>query len=283
MRLFRQQHKQESGFTLVETIIAVAVLLVVSTAVVPRFRMIKKTMDRMNARQSATTLESELRSVLADERNVAYSAERSSNANVKTCVANKGSCTNNATYEMPVYIIGQTQPLSGPNVFYKRDGRRCATAGCGPISVTTRIGTFCSGTATCTPFNSVAIRFTINDTATKTVLANDVVEMVQDMSQLSSTGSFACPTNQVLRGIGLNGGPACMPISSIKYQDAGNRNAGEVKVKRETCFKKKKEQKPKEGGGEGEMEEVEVEDRNDNRYISGIDKNGSLDCKDKTW
>lgn len=291
MKKIIQKHRRESGFTLVETVIALGVLLLVGAAVVPRFRMIERSMNRMSARQNAATLESELRSVLSDERNMKYSATKSGNSAIQSCIVDKKNCTHKATYPISVYAVGQTKPIAGPDVFYKRSGERCYTAGCGPISVTTEIAFFCTkGASPCSPYNAVATKFAIRDSESKEakkndsdLLSSDAVEMQQNTDQLSSTLYLSCPKGQVLRGIGLNGGPACIAIKDIKYQDAENRNNGKFTVKRETCFGKVKVQKPKQGGAEGEMEEVEEDDRSDKKYVEGIDKNGSLKCKEKTW
>lgn len=272
--------KQQRGMTLLETMIALAVMSFIIAATVPSFRKIRHSMDRMSARQTATALESELRAILSNQNNVIVSAKNSSNATIRSCIVNHTSCTDNATFSMPMYIAGQPTAISGPDISYSREGKRCAGENCGPIKVNTSVRTYCSPAGasgrTCTDFTALAIRFEIIDTEakSKTPLASDVVEMIPE-AQINPNLYLTCRSGRYLRGIGLNGTASC---AAIRLNGGGNTD-----VERKTCFRNEKVTKPKEGGAEGETEEIEVEVKDDSHYIKRIGGNGKITCEPKTW
>ncbi|SMF78139.1 hypothetical protein [Pseudobacteriovorax antillogorgiicola] len=256
---------RSDGFTLVESVIAGAVLLVILGGVMMKVTSITDHIRKTEQILALDSLESWLAPLLTDLESLRYSASLLKDKQLQACLEGKLPCRSDRDFPLPVFLKGQKNPISGAGSRYDANGNLCFDDKCEAYQVNTVVQTNCSVGAVCESPSFLTIRYDIVDSKSNKTIRKFFLEANRFRNKRFPNLYTTCVENQVLRGLGINGEPLCVALSDIKLKNsAGDIDTGQIQVKAKDCA------------------EANSDDR-DQFYVRGMNRQGDLLCAKRFW
>ncbi len=265
----RPLSQSSQGFTLIEILIALAVLGISVSAVAVKMRQAQGVLNETNRLMALDALEASITAFEEDPRVLNYSIEKATNSYLKSCVLQRNTCTQGKGFALDLYRVGDSAPMTGNSVRYDAQGKPCAPGPCqAAFSYRTIVFPSCARTATCSGPDYVLLRTDLLrlDRNPPKLVRSFVREVERSRDQKFPGIQLNCKdSSNVLRGIGLGGEALCVPLSTLSYaDDQGQALPQNLQVPPVDC-------------------RTLDQNTGDQHYIQALDKNGKLSCANRFW
>jgi prepilin-type N-terminal cleavage/methylation domain-containing protein len=256
--------RKQQGFSLIETLISLGILSVVGAGVLTKVKTIKHSLQETSRVMSMDALEAGLGNYMRSRSIIYYSANKSTNGQLKNCF-NQGLCSNGQGFEVPLYIEGVKDSLTGPDVTYDESGTVCEKA-CKGFQIITTLRPSCSKANTCNGPDFVSVEAEVRSSVDRKTIRRFAYDMQKYTGSTFPGLSLSCKdSNSVLRGIGLQGEPLCTPKSGIVLMNSENKPVStNLTITPQDCS----------------LADKKAEDQT---HVAGYQKDGKIICAPRFW
>ncbi len=259
----------QKGFSFVEILVAMAILSASVAAVSTKMKQAQNLMEETSRLMALDALEAGITDFQQDPRVLAYSVQKGSNAYLKSCILQQGTCLAGKGFALELYRTGDTSPMTGPNILYNAQGQPCQASGCkGIFSYRTIVFPSCATQASCSGPDYVLIRTDLlrMDRNPPKLVRTMIREVERFRDQKFPQVQLTCTqSNEVLRGIGLGGQALCVPLASLTYtDDQGAPLSSTLQVTPQDC-------------------QSFNASANDQHFLQAIQKDGKIVCGQRFW
>jgi prepilin-type N-terminal cleavage/methylation domain-containing protein len=259
----------QEGFGLVEVLIALAILSVSIAAVTTKVKQAQILLAESSRLMALDALEASIIDFQQDPRVLNYSVQKGTNAYLKSCILQLGTCISGRGFALDLYRTGDSQAMTGMSVRYDAQGAPCQTTDCkSTFSYRTIVFPSCALTTTCSGPDFVLIRTDVLrvDRSPPKLVRSLVREVERYRDKKFPQLQLTCPNSgEVLRGIGLGGQALCVPLASLVYRDAkGDILNPQLSVTPRDC----------------QSFDASIQDQH---FLQAIGSEGALTCAPRFW
>lgn len=256
---------RESGFSLLEMMLAVGLLGFLSSGFVIKLKAMRDSLNNNAAIMARDALESSISAMVRNPDLVRYSLEKAGASALLSCLKGETLCKDGVNMQLPLFREGQPKPFTGADVYYDKNGSLCAER-CPGFRFSTVVTARCVvDGSTCTKPSYVLVVGRITDSTSGTLLRELVQEVDEVVDKKLSELSLQCPLNDsLIYGIGLNGDALCTPLADIVLKGPAAETPGASSLQASDC-------------------RTNNQSASDQFFVSAIDASGKVSCAPKFW